>query len=40
MMMLNKKEKEELVLDPRSQGKTFREIVKDQKFLRMILNAS
>jgi hypothetical protein len=31
MMMLNKKEKEELVLDLRSQGKTFREIVKDAK---------
>jgi DNA-binding CsgD family transcriptional regulator len=29
MMMLNKQEKEKLVLDLRSQGKTFREIAKE-----------
>jgi DNA-binding NarL/FixJ family response regulator len=31
MMMLNKQEKEKLVLDLRSQGKTFREIAKEAK---------
>jgi DNA-binding CsgD family transcriptional regulator len=44
MMMLNKQEKEKLVLDLRSQGKTFREIAKEAQIsprdIKDVLNKS